>query len=253
MPSDQDTSTTLFADQQTQKAATTTSSDTTSPVAVLVGEGRKYKDVDGLAKAYIEADGFIAQLKTELAELREKAASAKTIDDVMERLKAEQQAGASTDRDDKTSTSGLTPTDVRQIVSDAIKGNETVKQRQANLAKADAEMRKLFGDKAEEMFKQEASTPEMREALTQLASVSPDKFVALFSGQQRQGNAADSKTSVNTAALQNNMDSGRVTDEQCQEYYDNLRKTKPKEYYSSAVQLQMNRAAVANPDKFFRK
>jgi hypothetical protein len=248
--SDQDPSITLFADQQTKKDVTTTSSDTTSPVAVLVGEGRKYKDVDGLAKAYIEADSFINQLKTELAELREKAASAKTIDDVMERLKAEQQAGAS-DKDDKTGTSGLTPTDVRQIVSDAIRGNETVKQKQANLAKADAEMRKLFGDKAEEMFKQEASTPEMREALTQLASVSPDKFVALFSGQQRQGNATDTKTNVNTAAMGSANNSGRATDPACKEYYDNLRKTKPKEYLSSSVQLQMARAAEADPSKFF--
>lgn len=215
---------------------------------MLVGEGRKYQTVEQLAKAYMQADEFIETLKGENSQLREEVQKGATLDDVMKRLEAKPSGG--TDQSAKTTQSGLSAEQVVSIVRAQLTGLETERTQQANLVKADAELKKLFGEKAKEMFEREAPTPELKKALMSLASVSPEKFVALFvpKGQQQ---TTDNSTSVNTAALQGAAASGREADPTCKEFYDNLRRKEPRKYYSQAVQIQMNKAAVANPNKFF--
>ena len=116
-------------------------------------------------------------------------------------------------------------------------------------------MRKLYGEKAKEVFEAQARSPEAKKALMELASVDPDTFVKLFSpsSAQSQGSQTDSGGSVNTTALDQSNQSGRAADSGTKEYYDQLRKTKPQSYYSTDVQLTMHKAAQANPAKFFGK
>jgi hypothetical protein len=230
----------------------TTSKTPDSPVAILVGEGRKYKSHDDLAKAYLEADGFIERLKEENAALREKAAAAKTIDDVLSRI--EQPKASAGDNSDRTNPSGLTADAIAKIVSDTVTGLETTKVRQSNMLKADAALKKLYGEKAKEVFDAQASTPETRAALMQLAQVDPDKFVKLFNpSASASGSQTDSGSSVNTAALADTNQSARVMDPNTKEYFDAMRKDpkRRKDYYSAAVQLAMHKAAQANPEKYF--
>lgn len=233
-------------------ANSTTSGDPkTGPLAILVGEGRKYRNVEDLAKAYMSADEFIERMKGENATLRDELAKAKTIDDVLKQLKAPP-SETPADKGEKTSPQGLSATEVAAIVRREMTGAETERTRQANLVKADAAMKKIFGEKAKEAFDKEADTPEKRQALMQLASVAPEKFIALFApAQNAAGSQVDGSTSVNTAALNGGMASGRDADPSCKEFYDNLRRKEPAKYYSHTVQLQMNKAAEANPNKFF--
>lgn len=243
--SDQDTQNQTETNTAVQKVDTLPET-----VALLVGEGRKYKNVEDLAKAYLAADDFLEKLKGENATLREEVAKGATLNDVLKRLDGSQTQRP--DKDDKTTSSGLSADDVAKIVQQQITGLETARTQAANLKKADAEMKTLFGDKAKEVFEKEASTPEMKKALMSLAAVSPEKFVALFKPQGGSG-STDSKTSVNTAAMNGTNASGRVADPQCKEFYDELRRKNPRSYYSSSIQLQMNKAAVANPNMFFNR
>lgn len=231
--------------------------DTTqgSAVAILVGEGRKYKSVEDLAKAYMEGDGFLEKLKDENRNLREELVKSATFQDVLERLKAPPSSTAPDKGEQKGQQNvGLSAADVAQVVRDTITGMETARTRESNLLKADAAMKKLFGEKAKEMFNTVANTPEMRAALMALGSVSPEKFVAIFQPAQQgsAGAAVDSQTSVNTAALQ--ADTGaaaRVLDPGNKEFYDQMRKKEPSKYYSHEWQLKMHNAAQVDSDKFF--
>ncbi len=227
--------------------------DTSSSVAILVGEGRKYKTIEDLAKAYLAGDEFIETLKGENSTLRTELAKASTLDEVLKQLKAPASGAGDKPATTTTTVSGLSAKDVAQIVSNEITGRETKAVQAGNLKRADEAMKKLFGDKAKEMFDKEATTPEIRASLIQLASVSPDKFVALFAPVKAAGGQVDSQTSVNTAALNGGGASGRVADEGCKEYYDALRRKEPSKYYSQAVQLKIHQAAVANPNKYFGK
>lgn len=224
-----------------------------NPLATLVGEGRKYKSIDDLAKAYLQADGFIEQLKGENAQLREKAATAKTVDDVLQAMRKQPEA-STTDKGEDKGSQGLSADAVAKIVRDTVTGLETQKSREANLLKADAEMKKLFGDKAQEVFAAQAATPEAKQALMQLASVAPDKFVKLFSpGEPAKGSQTDSGSTVNSAALADTNQSARAMDPGCKEYFEAMRKDPKRrhEYYGAANQLAMHKAAQANPEKFF--
>jgi hypothetical protein len=229
--------------------------DPQNPLTILVGEGRKYKTTEELAKAYLNVDGFAEKLKTENAALRQEVVKGKTLEEVLERLKQEQ-GGATQDQGEKKveqpkAASGLSASDVAAIVRKEITGAESTRVKETNLKKADAEMRKLFGDKAAEEFSKRANTPELRKAMTDLAAVAPDQFLAMFRPTQVvSGTGVDHGTSVNAAALENQQASGRALDPGCKEFYDVLRRTKPAAYYSAPIQLQMQKAAIANPGKF---
>jgi hypothetical protein len=243
--SDQDTS------KQTSQQQSQAASDTGTHLATLVGDARKYKTAEDLAKAYINIDEFAERLKGENADLRARLNESKTVQDVLDRLNAEERQSAQDQSAHKTDStqSSLSASDVAAIVKDTLTGLETQRSQQDNLRRADAEMRKLFGDKAPEVFNQAATTPELRKSLMALAAVSPEKFVAVFHQPQVSGSQVDS---TNRGAPPNpGPTGGRENDPGCKEYYNNLRRTDPRAYYSQHIQLQMTQAAEKDPNKFF--
>ncbi len=64
------TADTLF-DQDNKDTKSNETQDTGGQELDLVGEGKRYKSVEELAKGKIEGDKFIAKLEDELQELRE--------------------------------------------------------------------------------------------------------------------------------------------------------------------------------------
>ena len=245
---------TVFDNPDNGKGSTT--SDQDSLVATLVGEGRKYKTVDELAKAYMHVDEFVETLKTENAKLKDEVTKSRTLDEVLEQLKKSETPSSIDQRgsDGVPAKGGLTVEQIASIVREQVTGIETQKSKQSNLLKADALMKATFGEKAAEVFQKEATTPEAKKVLTDLASVSPEKFLAVFKASVSSSSTpsqVDGSTSTSTVSFASN--SGRATDPSTKEFYDALRKDNPKAYYSQAMQLQMNKAAVADPAKFFGK
>lgn len=218
----------------------------------LVGEGKKYKTPEELAKSRLHADIHIARLEQEAKDLREKVASAKTVDELIEAVKAkvtpENLPGSENVRDNVSAVPTLSAEQVAKLVADQITGHETSKQKNSNRAKAHNELVKMFGDKAQEMFAKEAPTPELRQALTQLAEVDPDKFVNLFKKEAPPA-VVDSGASKTLGTL--NFQASEGLQRGTQAYYSDLRRKNPKLYNSAAVQIEMHNAALSNPDKYF--
>lgn len=252
---------TIFSDDKSNVSATPDGqTGTTNPaiqntseiVSALVGEGKKYKTLDDLAKGYINADGFIEQLKAENRELKEKAVAAKTVDDVLQRLNQQQ----TTQDSDPTPApaKGIDVSELSKLVEATVTGLETQKQRQSNMLKADAKMKELFGEKAGAKFAEFASTPELQKVYTELASVDPDKFISLFSGDVPKNTGVGGSGTVNTAANYAAANpSGRLQQFGTKEYFDNVRRTDPKTYYSTDFQLKMDTAVRTNPSLYYRK
>lgn len=239
------------ATQQTEQAAvqavqTGTATQTQSEmVAALVGEGKKYKTVDDLAKAYINADGFIETLKAENRELKERVTAAKTVDDVLDRLQ-QQQTRTTSD------TSAPSASDIAKLVEQTVTGLETQKVKNGNLKLADQKMKQMFGDKAAEVFNTAATTPELRQVYMELAAVDPDKFVTLFTGEKQGSTGVDVGGGVNVTA-QHSAPSPRVTTVGTKDFYDNVRRTNPSLYYSQDFQVSMDKMVRSNPDLYYGK
>ena len=224
-----------------QPAATTDGSLFTA----LVGETQKYKTPDDLAKAYNNADQFIETLKEENRKLREQAASAKTIDEVLERMS--KQSGAP--EADNPPVQGLTPDVVQQLVEKTLEGRKQQETKNGNLIKADSLMKEKFGEKAELVFKQKASTPEKAKILMELAANDPLEFVSLFAGTQLPSNNFDTGSMNTTSVASNGGDRSKV--EGTKEWAAKVRKDDPNTYWSQEFQYKLQQTVSKNPTLYF--
>lgn len=211
----------------------------------LVGETQKYKTPDDLAKAYNNADQFIETLKEENRKLREQAASAKTIDEVLERMS--KQSGAP--EADNPPVQGITPDVVQQLVEKTLEGRKQQESKNGNLLKADALMKEKFGDKAEQMFKQKASTPEKAKILMELAAADPTEFVSLFNGVQLPANNFDTGSVNTTSVASSGGDRTRI--EGTKEWAAKVRKDDPNTYWSQEFQYKLQQTVSKNPTLYF--
>ena len=220
-------------------------------IAELVGEGKKYRTVEDLARSRLEADIHIKKVEIENAEMREKLAQAKGVEHVLEAVKANAASAKDTPdpKDTQATGTSLSAEQVAKIVAEQVTGIRTKEVRESNLAKANAKMVELFGDKARDVFLKEASTPELQRVYKDLAETNPDKFVSLFQPKTSVQQNVDTG-GKNTTALPNLKEPGAVQPG-TQAYYAKLRKENPKAYYSPAIQLRMHSDAMADPDKYF--
>lgn len=209
----------------------------------LVGEKQKYKNVEELAKAYAHADEFISQLKEENRLLKEKAAAAKTIDDVLARIDT---AKTGTTDDNPPTISQET---IAQLVEQTLTGRETAKTREANLKKADAMMKEKFGEQAEAKFKERAKTPELMQVYTQLASQDPEQFVAMFGEASVQPtNKVDTSNASTTLTPPSTQ---RANVEGTKEWAAKMRKDNPSLYWSTEFQAKLATLVAKNPSLYF--
>ena len=225
-----------------QPAATTDGSLFTA----LVGETQKYKTPEELAKAYTNADQFIETLKEENRKLREQAASAKTIDEVLERMSKQSAAPEA----DNPPVQGITPDVVQQLVEKTLEGRKQLETKNGNLLKADALMKEKFGEKAEQMFKQKASTPEKAKILMELAATDPTEFVSLFGGTSPYtANNFDTGSVNTTSVASNGGDRSKI--EGTKEWATAIRKENPSLYWSQDFQFKLQQTVSKNPTLYF--
>jgi hypothetical protein len=115
----------------------------------LVGEGKKYKDNDAVAKAIAEKDRFIEQLKAEKAEVlrdlqtRPNADRSQEILDRLSELAKPAPSIVDTTSQERVEYKGLTEDDVFKLLA----RREAQSRADANLDKVKAELTSKYGDK----------------------------------------------------------------------------------------------------------
>lgn len=241
------TNATIFepaGDNQGSTNAPATSGD--QLLTALVGENQKYKTVDDLAKAYVNADDFINKLKEENRQLREQVTAAKTIDEVLERLSKQDL----TPVDDNPPVQGIKPEDVQQLVEKTLQSREQQSRRANNLTLADKLMKDKFGSKAEEIFKQRASSPEKAQILMELAATDPQEFLSLFAGSASAPVNNMDTSSVNSTNVAS-MGGSRENVEGTKEWAAKIRKDNPGLYWSQEFQYKLQQTVSKNPTLYF--
>lgn len=241
------TNATIFSNENDNPPANQPAATTDGQLfTALVGETQKYKTPDDLAKAYNNADQFIETLKEENRKLREQATSAKTIDEVLERMSKQSAAP----ENDNSPAQGLTPENVQQLVEKTLEGRKQQDTKTGNLLKADALMKEKFGEKAEQMFKLKASTPDKARILMELAANDPAEFVSLFGGGSSLPTNNFDSGSVNTTSVSSNGgDRSRV--EGTKEWAAKVRKDDPNTYWSQEFQYKLQQTVSKNPNLYF--
>lgn len=237
-------------DQETTGASPTDTSTNTQQsgdtLAALVGEGKKYKTVEDLAKSRLEADMFIEKLKSETAEMRELLAKkteqqapasftstkTPTLEEVLAKIEAAQ-AGNS-------NQSGVPAgEDMQELIKKSIEEHDTSKTRKTNREVAHNEIIKRFNgdeDKAKSFMKEEAKRLNITTAmLGELSETSPAAF------RQMLGLAAQptNSSSVYGSGNVNSSGTGNSNLMRNNAYYNKLRKEMGSEFYAPKIQQQL--------------
>jgi hypothetical protein len=124
-------------------------------LAELVGEGKKFRDTEALAKGKYEADAFIAlknkqfdSLSSDYLKLREEAQTRAKLEDLLAQLDEKQLSSSRlpTAKEEPRELPTQKPEDIQALVSREIAKNELARQQQANLNVVKAKLTERFGD-----------------------------------------------------------------------------------------------------------
>lgn len=156
-----------------------------SLVETLVGEGKKFKTVEDLARGKTEADAFIERLKQEkadmLEEMKKQSLGSEQLEELRNELKALRTANVQPSRDG--TNPALTSDGVKSLIEEVMTQTERNRSAQQNVSAANEAMVKTFGslEKAAEAVKAKAAEVGMTmDALRGIAANSPTAFLKIM-------------------------------------------------------------------------
>lgn len=214
----------------------------------LVGEGKKFKSPEELARGKAEADAYIAKLVGELTSLRNEVTSRKRLEELVDQLNSRvtppSRDGETNPRDPDEDQKE--PVDVRQAVTDILSEREREATRQKNLETVKATLSEKLGPGYAAIIKGQAATLGMSpEELSNLAADKPKAFFRLV-GIEATPKSGDLFTPPETSVRSDFKPKG---DERNYAYWQKLRKENPQEYWRR--QPEMHRDATKMGANFY--
>lgn len=219
-----------------------------TPVSDLVGDGKKFKTVDDLARGKLEADNFIDQLKRETEGLREELKNRTKAEEELNGLREEiKNLRTATTQASRDTNPSLTADSIRSLVSETITQADRNRTTQQNINTANDAMVKSHGDltKAGEAVKARAADLGISmDHLRNIAAESPTAFLKIMGETVTEDKGPlNTQRSVNTDTS-NSAPAGEPT-RGTKAFYDKLRVEKPNVYWSPKIQQEVFEAAKA--------
>ena len=248
----------------TTEPITNTIDPNTSLYETLVGDGKKFKTNEDLAKAKMESDRFIQQLQNELQGLRTDLSARSTLEQLMDKLNApkdpptnQQHNQGSMDGDGQNGAKSFSEEDIARLVEDRLSKAEKARVHNANLETVKNALVASFGNDYVTHLKAKAAELGMSEEYLQnLAKETPKAFLKLVeaNGESRATPVANGlftpPQGSHTPA--NNASKGfSPTGIPKMSYYENLKKQDPTKYWSPEVQNKMHKDALSLGADFF--
>ncbi len=189
---------------------------------LFIGEGKKYVNDKEADKALAYKEDHIQRIESENALLREESQKAKTLDDVLKSIKAQNQDNDTTDQTDTGNHQDRVDIDalVAKALDEKMEATQKKTVEETNSKAVFEELSKKFGSKAGELFS--AKGIALGIDLDELSKVSPKAVLEYFkeSPSQSQGSGYSSGT-YNTA----NLTSGKNTDYGTYDYWSKQMKS----------------------------
>ena len=218
----------------------------------LVGEGKKYNTLEALAKSRIDADNYIEQLKREQAEMREELNKRVSVEDAIQKF----QRNTPSQPTEVQTTPAVAPAlDEKTLVERIRQVSQSMNEEQrynANVEAAAARLVELYGDqeKANAMVKAKAAELGVSvKFLQDAAAQSPTGFFKLLDvDKQPTATPGPTHSDVNPRAFgaaNPGVKPGTYA------YYEEIRKSNPKQYFTPAIQNQLMKDALERGEAFF--
>ena len=248
----------VFAQTGAAESEGTESTVTTSPLVDLVGEDKKFKTLDDLAKGKLESDKFIEQLQVELktvreqmAELEDAASKKATVSDLVDAVK---------NANKKVETEGNQPIseeNLKKLVTDIMEGQTEAQTRASNFKQANQSVLDKFNGDVEAARTYTAERAKQLgisvEKLRSLGEESPSAFRTLMDVKPSTG--SQSVTALQESVVERGANPQRpmvIDGHRTKAYYDNLKKELgPSKYWNDTkIQGAYSKDAMALGDRF---
>jgi len=222
----------------------------------LVGDGKKFKDIEALAKGKLEADRHIGEITKTLDELRAELAKQDYAKNLLEQMSKGSETGAEQPTPVTTSSSNTENTtqsasDFEALVEKVITAKEKSKTASQNISVVGEEMQKQYGDKTADVLKAKSLELNMSlDRLKEIAAESPTAFFQLI-GVKKMGEKTSTSTGVTTQSTIRSENFNSYSQDRTFEYYQKLRKENRSLYYSPKIQNTMLQDRERLGDRFY--
>lgn len=222
----------------------------------LVGEGKKYKDPQALAKSRVKADEFIEQLKRENAGLRQDLNQRVKMEEFLGKMEQVSREAPIKDQEQlgsepESERTAIKPEDLEPVVERIYEAREARAARQQNLAEVKSDLLKTYGPNYASKVREIGASIGMDDsAIQEMAAQRPKAFAKLF-GLNRPANnelfEAPPRSSVNVEGFKPSAAGGKNY-----AYFEAMRQKEPRKYWSPSVQNEMHRLATQYGDDFYK-
>jgi len=222
----------------------------------LVGEGKKFKSPQELARGKYEADLYVRTLERQKDELRsdflklkdEQAARAK-LEDLIDQWSNKQQSSSDNTQanEQQTTKPVIDSKEIESLVSSKIQEHELTKKQQENFAQVRTKLKEHFGSNYQEVLKQQIDNLGLNEDfINDLARRYPTVLYKTLGLDQEQRESFQSPPRSN----QRSDNFAPSTTKRTWSYYQKIKKENPKLYYDPKTTVQMHNDAIALGKEF---
>lgn len=227
----------------------------------LVGDAKKFKSPEDLAKGKAEADRYIKTLEQQKDEIRnmylglkEQVDGRAKLEDLIDRI----EKGKTRDSDDsltpedKEKTPTFDPSQLKGMIAQQFQEAEIEKRQANNYAEVQKKLKEEFGPRVNEALKEKMDTLMIDDAyMVGTAKRSPQAFYSLMgmTGQPAQQETmfqAPPRTTQRPVTFSQQDNGARTLS-----YYQKLQETNPKTYLDPKIQVQMDKDSQALGTAFF--
>lgn len=218
----------------------------------LIGEGKKFRDQEAVAKAVFEKDAYIQRLEKEAEDARTELRARLTLEELSEKFvsKAPQPiqptpVTSPVEADPKIAQ----PLDIAKLVAEELAKTKSTELTKANIEKSKAGLKDRFGGDFATALKGVAESLSVStNFLDSVAAQSPEAFFNLVDSVKPRDDRRP------TSPPQSGIDPNRgspVSGAKNNKYFQELRRRDPKLYFSKSVQADLYRQAMDQGSKFY--
>lgn len=221
----------------------------------LVGEGKKFKTAEELARGKAEADAFIERLTKEQEALRNELNTKLTLEQYIDKMAGTGQSITPPPNEPNgnqgENIQGLKPEDVERIIDQRVSQREAERIQNENLRTVKETLSQQLGPDFSTKLKSIGQNIGMSEEdMTNMARTRPKALLALVS-QVPQTQSQSPSTLFTAPTGTSGFRNENQPVDRTQKYYNNLKKSNPSEYWSPSVQNQLHKDALRLGEKFF--
>lgn len=202
----------------------------------LVGEGKKFKTPQELAKGKALADQTVEVLKAKLDALNAELNTRTSLDKFLEEIKGQKKDGNESNPPVVPQNPDPQAPNLEEQLEAILSKRENAKKSESNIALVTRTLKEQFGDKASQLIDHKARELEMsRKDLETLAHRSPTAFFSLVgvSGSRPQAGAPAAQNRFNSFQQEETV--------RGHSYYEKLKRENPKKYFDKNTTVEMIR------------